>query len=516
MSVHARQVPPAGHGEVLCEPRFEEWDATARANAAAAAGWPSALAALRAEARAEALDRAAAYSESIGSSAAKREAGGLIVATGHQPTLFHPGVWVKHLLIQRFAETYGATGIDVVVDTDAAGRVELTVPCLEPEVRTCGIPLVDAPAQAAYVQVPAPGPDERSAFRAAGMAALSRLPAPALGRHFDAFCDALDASAPGVSDAGSLVTAARRRYERAAGTDYLELPVSVQARGAAFRRFAAGYLADAEAVRSAMNAALGAYRARTGTRSLAQPFPDLARDGGVTEAPFWVLVDGRRAAAGVDDHGSLCADGVPMLHLGGSAEEASAALARHDVLLAPKAIVLTLFERLFVADLFVHGTGGGRYDRVTDEFIRAYHGIEPPAYAVASMTLLLPLGGRLTTDAEVSALEERLNRCTHNPDRMLGEIEFDSIEEREAAEALATRKKELVEAIAVAGADRKELGREIRETNQALASAIEPVRREIAAELETVRAARAACAVLTDRTYPFCLWDPREVMDKVR
>jgi hypothetical protein len=43
-----------------------------------------------------------------------------------------------------------------------------------------------------------------------------------------------------------------------------------------------------------------------------------------------------------------------------------------------------------------------------------------------------------------------------------------------------------------------------------------PVIDETRAALGRAREARDASAILTDRTYPFCLWDPREVADKVR
>ena len=38
--------------------------------------------------------------------------------------------------------------------------------------------------------------------------------------------------------------------------------------------------------------------------------------------------------------------------------------------LRPRALTLTLFARLCVADFFIHGIGGGKYDEVTDRIIR--------------------------------------------------------------------------------------------------------------------------------------------------
>ena len=486
-----------------------------RQNADAVDTWPEPLRTLRAQARAEAVSYAERFSASIGLA---RSAGGdgPIAMTGHQPELYHPGVWVKDFLLQRLCDQTGALGIDLVVDTDAAEAVTLRAPSLGPAPAVREVPLTQSSGSCAYSQVPVPDAAARAAFRTAGIDLLSMLPAPALARHFDAFCAAIEQAVPRVTDAAGLVTAARRAYEAPAGTDYRELPVSLQATTPGFRRFAATIMLDASRFRSVVNAELAAYRSRTGTRSAAQPFPDLAADGDLVEVPFWLL-DGRgRVGLSMNAAGVLHAEGVPVASLGTASDAAAEVLADAGLALGPKAIALTLFERLFVADLFIHGTGGGRYDRVTDAVIAEYYGVRPPAFAVASMTLMLPLGGRITTDEDVRVAERRLQRFEHNPDEMLDEIEFDTVVERAQAERLAARKRELVARITAPDADRKALGGEIRETNTELARLLDPFGAEIRADLEGVRTARDASAVLTDRTYPFCLWDPREVMDKVR
>ena len=53
-----------------------------------------------------------------------------------------------------------------------------------------------------------------------------------------------------------------------------------------------------------------------------------------------------------------------------------------------RALTNTLYARLFLCDLFIHGIGGGKYDEVTDDMIRRYYGIEPPEYLVLSATSL--------------------------------------------------------------------------------------------------------------------------------
>jgi len=132
------------------------------------------------------------------------------------------------------------------------------------------------------------------------------------------------------------------------------------------------------------------------------------------------------------------------------------------------------------------------------------------------MTLLLPLGGHVATAEELSELAQALHRLEHNPDAMLDEVEFDDDDECRAAHALAAEKAALVEAIGRPGADRKQLGMRIREVNASLAALLEPVAAGLRERLERARSAHDAAEVLMDRTYAYCLWDPREVMDKVR
>lgn len=55
-----------------------------------------------------------------------------------------------------------------------------------------------------------------------------------------------------------------------------------------------------------------------------------------------------------------------------------------EVLLFPRAVLTTAIMRLAVCDLFVHGTGGAMYDRVTDRWVQAWLGQTPPPFAMVT------------------------------------------------------------------------------------------------------------------------------------
>ncbi|MFM8397032.1 MAG: hypothetical protein ACKOAH_04320, partial [Pirellula sp.] len=99
----------------------------------------------------------------------------------------------------------------------------------------------------------------------------------------------------------------------------------------------------------------------------------------------------------------------------------------------------TLFMRCFLADGFVHGIGGGIYDRLTDEIIRGFLGIEPPNYAIATATLHLPLPDDFSlstqlAEGELIALKEQSHRIRSAPEKNLS---LSNPHERALAEAHA-------------------------------------------------------------------------------
>jgi hypothetical protein len=49
-----------------------------------------------------------------------------------------------------------------------------------------------------------------------------------------------------------------------------------------------------------------------------------------------------------------------------------------------------MFIRLLLADQFVHGIGGARYDQVTDKLIARHFGLAPPRFAVTTATMYFP------------------------------------------------------------------------------------------------------------------------------
>ena len=524
--VRTKPTLPAGHGEILTRPERSRWAELSRANHERMSAWEFVVSGLpaselRALARREALTIASEFSEKLGVAlTSRRDPDGLVVATGHQPELYHPGVWIKDFLLQRLAEETGAAAFDVVVDSDSFDSLSVSSPCMTPGVQRCQHYLAIGGPMATYAGSPVPSVRDLDDFCSAADAMLASLPAPAIARHFASFCEELRAAREVADNLAELVTIARRRYEVSAGTDYLELPMTRLAGSRSFGLFVHDIAVNAQRFRDAYNSELAEYRSVNKTRNAAQPFPDLGRDGNRIELPLWSISGATRSSVWVEPDGDggarfFSASGERLVDVAVGSDPADA-LAKADVQFAPKALLLTLFVRLFCCDLFIHGVGGGRYDSVTDGVCRRYFGIEPPAFVVASITMYLPIGAHIVSDEEIAVAKDRLNRLEHNPDALLGEVDFDSVEEHDAALALAAEKAELVGAIAEPDADRKSIGLRIKAANAELAELLAPLKQGMQDELVALESQRAAAQILTDRTYPFCLWSPQEVADKAR
>jgi hypothetical protein len=160
-------------------------------------------------------------------------------------------------------------------------------------------------------------------------------------------------------------------------------------------------LARADETATHYNNALDAYRIEKGIRSRTRPMPDLVTSDDAVETPFWLddLHSQKRVRPSLfrSDRGwvlKLISGEEFVFEKNLDGWEAAARLGKWLVAtqhrLSPRALTLTMFLRLFLADQFVHGIGGARYDQVTDFFIESYFRMQPPKFSVTTATLFFP------------------------------------------------------------------------------------------------------------------------------
>jgi hypothetical protein len=313
-----------------------------------------------------------------------------LIASGHQTELFHPGVWAKDVMSNAVARKLGGRAWHFSVDTDSPKHLHLrwpggSVPMTDdPRLNSAAwIGLLRAPSAAHLFEV-------ESTFREAE---LGWDFSPMVGK----FLEALKrASAEEQSLVGAL-TSAIHELDWTLGLRHDELLVSLMCGCEPWLVFAHHLLARAEQLAGHYNGALSEYRVEQRIASPGRPMPDLLTGGDRVETPFWLddlAKDSRerlfvtRAGVGVwrlrDFEFDPAAEGFE------AAAKLHERLNEHRLRIWPRALTLTTFFRLLLADQFVHGIGGARYDRVADRLIARFFGIEPPRFCVTTATLYFP------------------------------------------------------------------------------------------------------------------------------
>ncbi len=322
------------------------------------------------------------------------------IMTGHQPELYHPGVWAKNFAVAAIAKAANAVGVNLVADTDQLKSTRIKVPSgsLHSNPKT--------------VEVPFDQTDDGRPYE------TWNIVDEAL---FDGFAQNLrDALTPDVADplateiwplmkqvqdesGARRISLARQQIEQEWGYGLLESPMSLWADSPVVRHMFCMILADLPRFHAIHDEYLAAYRKEHKIRSRNHPVADLVHKDGWWESPLWVWRDENPTRTSlwvrICENGSgveLRIDGEtesigclsirPDRPTDGGVEEL-ARFAAEGIRIRPRALVTTALCRTLLADLFVHGIGGAIYDELGDSIFKTFFGITPPAYAVMSATL---------------------------------------------------------------------------------------------------------------------------------
>ena len=334
------------------------------------------------------------------------------IYSGHQPQLWHPGILAKDLLATHVSQQRGIEARHLVVDQDAHSVWRVEFPYHHHEsLESRAILLAADVAQVPAGYQPAADPDRLKGN-------LAPLPRDAAER----LADAIDHAAVGhPRTLAEQVASMTQRLAAAAGADVPRVYASSFARADGFGALVAMMVEDAERCVVAYNAEVS-RRPEAGMRVLA-----VGRE--LVELPLWACrweAARERVYVDVGDTRRRLsfADGTPI------------DTKTWDVL--PRALAMTAYLRAGFhggpITRFIHGLGGGVYDRVTEKWWQRWRGSELAPAAVATADVTLDFDVPLADREALSRAKWHRHHAPHNVDRLL---DLDTPEARRKRELIA-------------------------------------------------------------------------------
>jgi len=523
--VYKKLRAPSLNGEALQVPLLSKvenlWQANLRRIAeASSTRFDRPLKEIQALGRAELMNKAliysAAYLDEMPSVTSQN-----VIMSGHQPELFHPGVWYKNFALSELGVRQNAFAINLIIDTDICAHPSVSFPCVlgnESDWKETQLERVAMDARAEEVPYEFRPVIDRKLFESFGARLTRRFchgESPCLinrlWNHVNIAASRLNnRSGTGL---GQLVAAGRHRLEVEYGLRTLEVPISHLAETSAFACFFKSILSAANEFRLIYNSVLDDYRSAYQIRSKFHPLPKLAKEDGWVEVPFWIWSDFecRRQRLYV----RFRKDQLMLSNRLGwefscplaDADDQVTDLRKAGVLIRPRALTTTLFSRLILSDLFLHGIGGAKYDQLTDLIAERFFEVKLPSFQTLTATMKLSNSFDLVSQSDLTELDREIREVRFHPERF--------IEDPSESVANLIAQKQSLAFGKLASPRTRERHVAIDRLNRQLAVHAQPEVDLIEGRRADLLGKKRASEILSSREFSFCLFDS-SIMDGLK
>ena len=438
-----------------------------------------------------------------------------IIQTGHSPAIVHPGVLIKHSLVNSIAKKVNGIGINMVVDNDVDNDNCLNIPDIN-DLDSSVEKMEYHPGlrNLAFEEIRYADSTQLPAFKEN---VLKSLHNPDMLKTLEDFMNVVIKLSGETLQFSDLFTFARHAFATRFGIRNLEVPVSLISETDPFLNFFLHITANVKCFVDIYNSKLREYRKLKKISSKANPLPDLMEKGFVIEMPFWIWEEGKQrkslyASVSNGSRISILCENKMIEHFDFGEMNRSTnnlknlerlkALISKGIKIRPKAIANTMYSRMFFSDLFIHGIGGAKYDLITNEIIREFFGVEPPEYATISATLYLPYKPFDISDEDINKRKHAVKDMGYNPDRYASR----GIMKDAGMISLINEKKDLISRGASDSKEKHLTFDRIKQLNSLMKDKISPLIKKSENEIADLEKKLSYNSIVTNRNYPFCLY----------
>ena len=352
--------------------------------------------------------------------------GSLVIAAAHQPVFYYPGIVFKNHYIHEKAKETGGIAINFIVDTDKA-HVSIPVPYKKDGYYYKRMIEMDCD-EAVFSEFKPPRENVLGFFRKIDKSIIS-LDNDQIKKAFDDFKNSFIKDYSQERDFINSIVRLRKEWERSNGWDILDLRLSEITGSFAFYWFAFYIIKRIDHFVPIYNKAV--HKNKKGDY---QDVKLLKQDGDVYELPFWLVEKSGRYPLFLRKHEDIFSfysteeKEIISIDMQNKQESEIIDLLRQKVRLFPKALIFTLMARIFLCDVFIHGTGGSFYDRITNDIIKDFFNLRSfPEYLTITGERYLPLINEDVSEIDNKYREKRrwIKEARHHPLKYMQEDDSD-------------------------------------------------------------------------------------------
>jgi len=413
-----------------------------------------------------------------------------IITTGHQVELFHPGIIAKELYAAKLAKETGGIALSLVLDHDPVELffqfpVITEKPEQEPEIRKQYFPI--------GVQFYSGDQENQFQIKSGEFIKTLSLTADSLKPFYtpDDFqllqrqITNAETLLPETNNFTDLIVSMRRQDLIQVGANLHFLKISEVVQSKPWQEFTRLLLEKQQIFSEVFNKALHDYRKIHHIKNHAQPIPDLTPK----ELPFWI--ENHERIANPEFSGS-----TPRKLRSRYRRKLFTDQYTGQVLL-PRAVTLSLFFRWIGSDLFIHGTGGGRYDQITNQIGTHFFQAPPPEFKIITNTLSLPIDHlekykKIKYSQNIQQWNKKKREFWFNPEKQLP-----------PDQPLRVEIEQTITELTVSSGSRKNIHENLEKLRSQARQLLQSRFQLMEGQKEKITRQSVARKVLNDRTFPY-------------
>jgi len=432
-----------------------------------------------------------------------------IIATGHQPILYYPGILFKNYYAGVLAGETGGSALNFIVDSDT-GEIDIPIPCRN-DSKLCKNRVVIKNDRDTVFSGFHPSGEEVNQFLTQTENHLSTLGdnyhqiQKAFQNYKKAFSQIFEKTNHFIDTENTL----RTEFESDLGIHFYDLKISDISKTIAYNCFILYIIKHIETFRFHFNEAIIQNKTKD-----YQPVKELGQTDEWYELPFWWINNDRRYPVFVHETNEMLHFSSPdikdkiNISISGKTEEQIAGKLNTAITLYPKATTLTFMTRILFSDLFIHGTGAVEYEKVNNLFFNSFFGLNSPLqFMSATGNIYLPLKNNMPDLSEIEEdyrrLQKWLKEYKRNPEDLLSP---------ELADKYKEKKRKIASQMKDTDPDkRKDLHKQLEQLNEKMKEHLSENRNKTERLLAQYEQILQNKSVYFERHYPYFIY-PKETL----